>query len=123
MDGRSSVRGRRMDMEERKRRSRSPWVARVGPQTPFIQYQKGLNNEALNKLINRVKDLKHKVSLDKSLGNGFCIGHSYFCGRDNGCTLSLTTIFFQHSARIGSTMPTSSSVGRTFRKVCFDDQG
>ncbi len=48
----------------------------------FIHYQKGLNNETLNELVNKVKDLNHEISLDKSLGKGFCIGHSYFCGRD-----------------------------------------
>lgn len=48
----------------------------------FIQYQKGLNNEMLNELVARVKDLNKEIALDKSLGKGFCIGHSYFCGRD-----------------------------------------
>lgn len=48
----------------------------------FIHYQNGLNNETLNELVNKVKDLNHEISLDKSLGKGFCIGHSYFCGRD-----------------------------------------
>lgn len=48
----------------------------------FIHYQNSLNNETLNKLVNKVKDLNREFSLDKSLGKGFCIGHSYFCGRD-----------------------------------------
>ena len=48
----------------------------------FIHYQNGLNNETLNKLVDKVKDLNREISLDKSLGKGFCIGHSYFCGRD-----------------------------------------
>lgn len=48
----------------------------------FIYYQNGLNNETLNELISKVKDLNHEIALDKSLGKGFCIGHSYFCGRD-----------------------------------------
>lgn len=48
----------------------------------FIHYQNGLNNETLNELISKVKDLNHEITLDKSLGKGFCIGHSYFCGRD-----------------------------------------
>ena len=47
----------------------------------FIHYQNGLNNETLNELINKVKDLNREITLDKSLGKGFCIGHSYFCGR------------------------------------------
>lgn len=48
----------------------------------FIRYQNMLNNETLNELIARVKDLNKEIALDKSLGKGFCIGHSYFCGRD-----------------------------------------
>ena len=48
----------------------------------FIHYQNGLNNETLNELISKGKDLNHEIALDKSLGKGFCIGHSYFCGRD-----------------------------------------
>ena len=51
----------------------------------FIQYQKNLNNETFNELVERVKDLNKKIALDKSLGKGFCIGHSYFCGHDT-CT-------------------------------------
>lgn len=48
----------------------------------FIHYQNGLNNETLNKLVSKVKELNYEIALDKSLGKGFCIGHSYFCGRD-----------------------------------------
>lgn len=48
----------------------------------FLQYQNALNNETLNELVSKVKDLNREISLDKSLGKGFCIGHSYFCGRD-----------------------------------------
>ena len=48
----------------------------------FIQYQKNLNNETFNELIEKVKELNTKIASDKSLGKGFCIGHSYFCGHD-----------------------------------------
>ncbi len=51
----------------------------------FLAYQNSLNNETLNALIAKVKDMNNEISLDKSLGKGFCIGHSYFCGRTN-CT-------------------------------------
>lgn len=44
----------------------------------FIKYQKKLENETFNNLIERIKDLNKKISDDKSLGKGFCIGHSYF---------------------------------------------
>ncbi|MEA5135577.1 MAG: AAA family ATPase [Candidatus Fimivivens sp.] len=47
----------------------------------FIKYQNGLNNETFNTLIERVKELNKEIALDKSLGKGFCIGHSYFCGQ------------------------------------------
>lgn len=48
----------------------------------FISYQNGLNSETLDELISKVKELNRKIVADKSLGRGFCIGHSYFCGRD-----------------------------------------
>lgn len=48
----------------------------------FIRYQNGLNSETLDELISKVKELNRKIAADKSLGRGFCIGHSYFCGRD-----------------------------------------
>lgn len=51
----------------------------------FIQYQNSFNNETLNELVARVKDLNREIAMDKSLGKGFCIGHSYFCGMDK-CT-------------------------------------
>lgn len=51
----------------------------------FIQYQKNLNNETFNELIEKVKELNKKIASDKSLGKGFYIGHSYFCGHDT-CT-------------------------------------
>ena len=47
----------------------------------FIAYQNSLNNDTLNELITKVRDLNNEIALDKSLGKGFCIGHSYFCGR------------------------------------------
>ena len=48
----------------------------------FIHYQNGLNNETLNELVSKVKELNREIAADKSLGKGFCIGHSYFCGKD-----------------------------------------
>lgn len=47
----------------------------------FVQYQNGLENETFNELVIKVKELNKEISLDKSLGKGFCIGHSYFCGQ------------------------------------------
>jgi 5-methylcytosine-specific restriction protein B len=51
----------------------------------FIRYQDSLDDETFNELLVRVKDLNKEIYLDKSLGKGFCIGHSYFCGQDK-CT-------------------------------------
>ena len=48
----------------------------------FIRYQQHLNDETFNELIARVKELNRAIAADKSLGRGFCIGHSYFCGQD-----------------------------------------
>lgn len=51
----------------------------------FMHYQNSLDDEALNELLARVKELNKEIALDKSLGKGFCIGHSYFCGQTE-CT-------------------------------------
>ena len=48
----------------------------------FISYQEGLNSETLNELISRIKELNYEIANDKTLGKGFCIGHSYFCSHD-----------------------------------------
>ena len=46
----------------------------------FQVYQDSLKNDSFNKLITCVKQLNSKIAEDISLGEGFCIGHSYFCG-------------------------------------------
>ena len=51
----------------------------------FINYQKGFANDTFNILIERIKDLNREIMQDRSLGKGFCIGHSYFCNADE-CT-------------------------------------
>ena len=51
----------------------------------FVRYQQGFNSETLDELILRVKDLNKDIVSDRSLGKGFCIGHSYFCGCEE-CT-------------------------------------
>ena len=45
----------------------------------FREYRMKLNNNKFNQLINCVIELNSKISSDESLGEGFCIGHSYFC--------------------------------------------
>ena len=45
----------------------------------FIEYRMSLENEKFDKLIACVESLNNEISNDESLGDGFCIGHSYFC--------------------------------------------
>ena len=49
----------------------------------FRQYQEGLQSEKFNKLIERVESLNADIASDDSLGEGFCIGHSYLCELGN----------------------------------------
>lgn len=51
----------------------------------FTNYQQRLNNDTLAVLISKVQELNKEIAADKSLGKGFCIGHSYFCGQTE-CT-------------------------------------
>ena len=45
----------------------------------FREYRMALDNEKFNKLIDCVENLNSVIASDESLGEGFCIGHSYFC--------------------------------------------
>ena len=45
----------------------------------FRGYRMDLGNERFDKLITCVEDLNNVIANDESLGEGFCIGHSYFC--------------------------------------------
>ena len=47
----------------------------------FKKYQTGFHNETFDTLIDRVKELNKEIYSDDSLGPGFRIGHSYFCGQ------------------------------------------
>jgi hypothetical protein len=63
------------------RRRFSFFTMKPGFNTPGFQaYQDSLKNDAFNKLIACVKQLNSQIVEDISLGEGFCIGHSYFCG-------------------------------------------
>ena len=46
----------------------------------FKTYQGTIAKDKFDKLVDEVKNLNKAIAEDKSLGNGFCIGHSYFCG-------------------------------------------
>lgn len=45
----------------------------------FIEYKMKLQNKKFDNLITCVEKLNNVISNDESLGDGFCIGHSYFC--------------------------------------------
>lgn len=53
----------------------------------FQNYQQAFANETFNALIDQIKVLNKEIAEDPSLGRGFRIGHSYFCGcEEGGCT-------------------------------------
>lgn len=45
----------------------------------FRAYRMGLASEKFDRLINSIENLNSAIAADDSLGEGFCIGHSYFC--------------------------------------------
>lgn len=45
----------------------------------FKSYQLTINNSKLNNLITCIKNLNYAIASDETLGEGFCIGHSYLC--------------------------------------------
>lgn len=47
----------------------------------FKNYMASLANEKLNRIIDGIQALNEAICKDDSLGNGFCIGHSYFCNQ------------------------------------------
>lgn len=49
----------------------------------FINYQKSLNNNKLDSLVKSIIAVNEKICNEPSLGEGFQIGHSYFCGINN----------------------------------------
>ena len=53
----------------------------------FSAYRDGLDNQRFKDLVDKVKSLNRAIAEDESLGEGFCIGHSYFCNMDaDTCT-------------------------------------
>ena len=45
----------------------------------FAAYQEGFASEKFDRLVACVVKLNEAIASDESLGDGFCIGHSYFC--------------------------------------------
>ncbi len=58
----------------------------------FRKYRDGLNSQKFNNLINCVERLNEVIKNDDSLGEGFCIGHSYFCNLEDTSEQTLTSI-------------------------------
>lgn len=57
--------------------------------TGFKAYQKKLDNERFDNLVEKVIELNQSIKTDKSLGKGFCIGHSYLCNLEESTDDSL----------------------------------
>lgn len=45
----------------------------------FKEYRKSLSSDKFDRLIGCVQSMNADIATDESLGEGFCIGHSYFC--------------------------------------------
>ena len=58
----------------------------------FKRYKEDLNSEKFNRLIGCVEDLNLAILHDESLGEGFRIGHSYFCNLKEATEQTLSDI-------------------------------
>ena len=47
----------------------------------FQKYQAAMANSHFDRLIEKIEDLNRAIAKDESLGTGFELGHSYFCGQ------------------------------------------
>ena len=47
----------------------------------FKKYQAALANPRFDRLIEKIEELNRAIARDESLGSGFELGHSYFCGQ------------------------------------------
>lgn len=53
----------------------------------FRAYRDGLDDSRFGALVDEVESLNRAIAEDESLGEGFCIGHSYFCNmKPETCT-------------------------------------
>ena len=53
----------------------------------FRMYCAGLDNPRFEALVREVESLNRAIAEDESLGEGFCMGHSYFCNMEaDSCT-------------------------------------
>ena len=58
----------------------------------FRKYRMNLASDKFDHLINCVENLNASISSDESLGEGFCIGHSYFCNLKKATDQALSSI-------------------------------
>lgn len=58
----------------------------------FHEYRINLASEKFDRLINCVENLNSVIAADDSLGEGFCIGHSYFCNLKEATDQALSSI-------------------------------
>lgn len=58
----------------------------------FREYRIGLKSVKFDRLINCVENLNAAIAADDSLGEGFCIGHSYFCNLTKATDQALSGI-------------------------------
>ena len=58
----------------------------------FLKYKAKLNSDKFNRLIGCVENLNTTIAADESLGEGFRIGHSYFCNLKQATDQALSRI-------------------------------
>lgn len=58
----------------------------------FRKYRMNLASDKFDKLINCVENLNAAITADETLGEGFCIGHSYFCNLEKATDQNLSGI-------------------------------
>ena len=58
----------------------------------FQKYSADFNSPKFNNLINKIKELNSAITDDETLGEGFCIGHSYFCNLTSASYRELSDI-------------------------------
>lgn len=58
----------------------------------FLEELASYDSESLNKLVAQVALLNEEIASDRSLGRGFQIGHSYFCGLSDTTSATLRSI-------------------------------
>jgi 5-methylcytosine-specific restriction protein B len=58
----------------------------------FRQYQKTLESKPFDRLVACTEELNAAIAEDEALGEGFCIGHSFFCNLEKAGTKELSRI-------------------------------